>query len=39
MECDKYLNSNTLMQLAYREGLDTVTVRSAAVREKHTSGI
>jgi len=39
MKCEKYLNCNTLMLLASCEGLDTVMVRSAAVKEKHISGI
>jgi len=39
MECEKYLNCNTLMLLVSREGQDMVMVRYAAVKEKHISGI
>jgi len=39
MDCKKYLNCNTLMQLVSREGLGTVMVMTVAVKEKHTSGI
>jgi len=38
MECEKYFNCNTLMLKVSRED-DTVTIRSAAVKEKHIFGI